>query len=435
MQSPDKLYWEVMPKRYVTLLGKATKSIMKLRGGGSALPGLVVERIDPDFIKDTLAQLPQGVVVVSGTNGKTTTTKMVVELLESQNLKVFTNRTGSNFTRGVAAALLSDIDSRGKLDADIAVLELDEAHAVHFVKTVQPRYSLLLNVMRDQLDRFGEIDKTAELLQIVAKATSNKVVVNREDPRLLKLAKSLAPEKVSFFGLSQKLRASFPTDDDMRSGIPTKSSGLPPQAISILESFEDNTAEFSLNGRKLSTRLRLDGIYNIYNAGAALGLVMNIVPSIDFEKLRSALANVAPAFGRGENIIVDGQPVELVLVKNPAGFRLSLKSFSPEGYKTMIAINDNYADGRDMSWLWDVDFESLKKLGVSAVTGVRAYDMALRLQYDEVEVSRVDTDLKKSLKIFLSHEASSPKRIYCSYTAMLALRRELSKIAKVETIS
>jgi len=424
-----------MPKRYVTLLGKATKSIMKLRGGGSALPGLVVERIDPDFIKDTLAQLPMGVVVVSGTNGKTTTTKMVVELLESQGLKVFTNRTGSNFTRGVAAALLGDIDSRGRLDADIAVLELDEAHAVHFVKAVKPRYSLLINVMRDQLDRFGEIDATANLLRVVADATKEKVVINREDPRLLKLAKSLAPEKVAFFGLSQKLRATFPTDDDMRSGTPAKTSALPPQAVSILESFENNTAEFSLDGRKLSTTLRLDGVYNIYNAAAALGLVMNIVPSIDFDKLRDALREVTPAFGRGESIMVKGQPVELVLVKNPAGFRLSLKSFPPKDYVTMIAINDNYADGRDMSWLWDVDFESLKETGVSAVTGVRAYDMALRLQYEEVEVSRVDTDLRKGLKEFLARESDKPKRIYCSYTAMLALRRELSKIANVETIS
>jgi UDP-N-acetylmuramyl tripeptide synthase len=424
-----------MPKRYVTLLGKATKSIMKLRGGGSALPGLVVERIDPDFIKDTLAQLPQGVVVISGTNGKTTTTKMVVELLEGQGLKVFTNRTGSNFTRGVAAALLGDIDSRGKLDDDIAVLELDEAHAVHFVKAVKPRYSLLINVMRDQLDRFGEIDATADLLRVVADATSEKVVINREDPRLLRLARSLASEKVAFFGLSQKLRATFPTDDDMRSGAPSKTSALPPQAVSILESFENNTAEFSLDGRKLYTTLRLDGIYNIYNAAAALGLVMNIVPSIDFDKLRDALREVTPAFGRGESIMVKGQPVELVLVKNPAGFRLSLKSFSPKDYVTMIAINDNYADGRDMSWLWDVDFESLKETGVSAVTGVRAYDMALRLQYEEVEVSRVDTDLRKGLKEFLARESNKPKRIYCTYTAMLALRRELSKIANVETIS
>ncbi|HEY0965684.1 MAG TPA: MurT ligase domain-containing protein [Candidatus Saccharimonadales bacterium] len=423
-----------MPKPYVTILGKAIKTAMKLRGGGSALPGLVVEKIDPDFIKDTLAQLPQGVVVVSGTNGKTTTTKMVVELLQGQGLKVFTNRTGSNFTRGVAAALLGEVDNRGNLDADIAVLELDEAHAVHFVRSVQPRYSLLLNVMRDQLDRFGEIDTTAKLLKTIADQTTEKVIVNREDPRLLKLCKSLDPKKVGYFGLSPELRETFPTDDDMRSGGTTQSTAMAPQAISILASFENNTAEFLIESRKLITSLKLEGIYNIYNAAAALGLVTTIIETINFDTLRDSLSTIEPAFGRGESIIVNGRPVDLVLVKNPAGFRLSLKSFSPKGYATMIAINDNYADGRDMSWLWDVDFDSLKENGVAAVTGVRAYDMALRLQYEEVEVAYVDTDLKKSLKDFIAHEAGTPKRIYCSYTAMLALRRELSKIANVENV-
>lgn len=423
-----------MPKPYVTILGKAVKTAMKLRGGGSALPGLVVEKIDPNFIKDTLATLPHGVVVISGTNGKTTTTKMVVELLEGQGLKVFTNRTGSNFTRGVVAALLGEVDTRGNLHADIAVLELDEAHAVHFVKAIQPRYSLLINVMRDQLDRFGEIDTTAQLLKVIADQTTEKVVVNREDPRLLKLGESLSAEKAVFFGLSPELQKTFPTDDDMRTNDASPTT-TPPQAVSTLHSFEGDTAEFHVGSRTLATSLKLEGIYNIYNAAAALGLVLTILENIDFEKLQGSLAAIKPAFGRGESIIVNGQPVDLVLVKNPAGFRLGLKSFPPEDYATMIAINDNYADGRDMSWLWDVDFDSLKDKGVSMVAGIRAYEMALRLQYEEVEVSYVETNLKKSLREFIAKNPDTPKRIYCTYTAMLALRRELSKIAKVEAVS
>ena len=137
--------------------GKAARLASRLRGGGSALPGLVTEKIDPAVLRHTLGSLPQGVVVVSGTNGKTTTTKMAVQLLRSQGYRVFTNRTGSNFVRGVAAALLGEMSLTGRLDADIAVLELDEAHAVHFVQQVKPRHALLLNVMRDQLDRFGEM--------------------------------------------------------------------------------------------------------------------------------------------------------------------------------------------------------------------------------------------------------------------------------------
>lgn len=426
-----------MPKPPIpltTLLGKAVREAAKLRGGGSALPGLFVETIDKDFISTCLSQLPRGVVLISGTNGKTTTTKMVVELLEGQGLKVFTNRTGSNFTRGVAAALLGEIDMKGNLTADVAVLELDEAHAVHFVRSVKPRYSLLLNVMRDQLDRFGEIDTTAGMLQAVAEATSDMVVVNREDPRLLKLALALPSEKVSYFGLDSSLRSSFPNDDDMRGA--SSAEQPTPKATSVLEEVEGRKAVLSLGAKKITATLKLEGIYNIFNAVAAVALVHAIVGKHTVTtKLVETLQNITPAFGRGEKLIVDGRPLELVLVKNPGGFRLGLKSFDPEGCATMIAINDNYADGRDMSWLWDVDFDSLKPAGVSYVTGVRAYDMALRLQYDEIEVGNVEPTLPKALRAFIKSSDTRPMRIYCTYTAMLALRRELGKMTKVEVIS
>ncbi|TAL14175.1 Mur ligase family protein [Patescibacteria group bacterium] len=421
-----------MPKRYVTILGKAVRAAMKLRGGGSALPGLVVERIDPNFIKATLATLPRGVVIISGTNGKTTTTKMVVELLESQGLKVFTNRTGSNFTRGVAAALLGEINFAGKLDADIAVLELDEAHAVHFVRTIPPRYSLILNVMRDQLDRFGEIDTTAELLRAITTATSDAVVLNREDGRIAALQNTLISQRVSFFGLSDELLPTFPSDDQLHGG---NSRLVTAKADVILKNFKNKTATFYMDGRDVTTDLKLNGIYNVYNAAAALALVRVILgKDIDQTKLLARLAHITPAFGRGETFIVDGKPLELVLVKNPSGFRLGLQSFDPTHYATMIAINDNYADGRDMSWLWDVSFESLRDTGVEQVSGIRAYDMALRLQYDEVPLSDVTTNLSKGFKQFMIDNPKKPKRIYCTYTAMLKIRRQIGKIIDVESI-
>jgi len=420
---------------YITLLGKAVRKIALLRGGGSALPGLFIETIDPAFTKRTLGQLPQGVVIISGTNGKTTTTKMTVELLESQGLKVFTNRTGSNFTRGVAAALLAEVDNKGNLKADIAVLELDEAHAVQFIKTIPPRYSLLLNVMRDQLDRFGEIDTTAKLLAKIAASTTETVVLNREDPRVANIAALLGNQTVTYFGLSPKLISLFPSDDDMHSKS-AASSRSPLPADVILSDLNDTMAKFTLGDHNVSTTLELKGIYNVYNAAAALALARTIVGSgVDEAKLIDALAHVTPAFGRGETLTVDGLPLEIVLVKNPSGFRLSLSSFKPDDYHTMIAINDNYADGRDMSWLWDVDFASLRKTGVSTVSGVRAYDMTLRLQYDEVTTSYVDTALSASLQHFITSGSGKPKRIFCTYTAMLALRRELAKITDVETIS
>lgn len=422
-----------MPQPFVVILGKAVRYAARLRGGGSALPGLFVEKIDPDFIKKCLAQLPRGVVIISGTNGKTTTTKMVVALLESQGLRVFTNRTGSNFTRGVAAALLGDIDTKGKLDADIAVLELDEAHAVKFVEMIPPRFSLLLNVMRDQLDRFGEIDATANMLRKIAQATTDTVVLNREDSRVLAIQDSLDKQKVEFFGLSKTLLDSFPSDDDLRSKTVTATKR--PNANVILKSYHNNQATFTIDGEDISTPLKLNGTYNVFNSAAALALVRSIIGSkAKTESLVAALSNVTPAFGRGESLQINGQPLELVLVKNPSGFRLGLQSFLPEDYATMIAINDNYADGRDMSWLWDVDFESLSQTGVSQVAGIRAYDMALRLQYDQITVGHVETDLSTALHQFIKNNAG-PKRIYCTYTAMLALRKELSSLTEVEVIS
>lgn len=427
-------------------LGKLVRRVSRLRGGGSALPGLVVEKIDPGFMQRTLSTLPLGVAVVSGTNGKTTTTKMVVELLESQGLKVFTNRTGSNFTRGVAAALLGEVDWRGRLDADVAVLELDEAHAVHFVNKVPPRYCLLLNVLRDQLDRFGEIDKTAELLQHIAAKTSGTVVLNREDPRVARIADTLngpaagGPE-VRYFGLDDSLLSTFPNDDEMRAapGSPVPPAPAKPGADVVLRRVGADDADFEYDGATVSTGMKLRGVYNIFNAAAALTLARAITGArgtgTDHAGLLTALSNVAPAFGRGESLVVDGLPLELVLVKNPSGFRLGLKSFPAAGYATMIAINDNYADGRDMSWLWDVEFDTLRDGGVDQLSGSRAYDMALRLQYDDVAIGAVDTDIAAALAAFIRGSKDKPKRIFCTYTAMLAIRRELSKITTVEVVS
>ena len=413
-------------------IGKLVRRVARLRGGGSALPGLVVEKIDPQFLQRTLAQLPYGVVLVSGTNGKTTTTKMIVELLTGQGLRVFTNPTGSNFTRGVAAALLGEVELNGNLDADIAVLELDEAYAVRFVQHIAPNYALLLNVMRDQLDRFGEIDHTARLLQVVAENTVQGVVLNREDRHIRAFADVVRPGvDVRYFGLDESLRDSFPSDEELH-GTSTQISELP--ADCELAAFDEHGITFVLDGEPHLVSLQLTGAYNYYNAAAALALVRQVLGSrLDTENLFRSLERVTPAFGRGEVIHLGDRTVELVLVKNPSGFRLALSSFDASDLATMIAINDRHADGRDMSWLWDVSFDSLRDAGVTHVSGVRAYDMALRLYYDEVSVGQVIPDLKDCLHDFLDSGARN-MRIFCSYTAMLTLRKELGRLTKVQEI-
>ena len=427
-----------MPKPFTILLGKAVRHAARLRGGnGSALPGLFVERIDPTFVPRTLSKLPRGVVVISGTNGKTTTTKMVVSLLESQGLKVFTNRTGSNFVRGVAAALLGDISIRGTLDADIAVLELDEAHAVKFVEIVKPRYSLLLNVLRDQLDRFGEIDTTRRMLEVIAKSTSEAVVLNAADPRVRSLHSSVPKRtRVEYFDLDKKLASHFPSDDDLHSKdapstSPAKNAHQP---LILLNDFNDSSAQYTIGGSSYTANLQLKGAYNIFNSAAALALARTILPDADIKTLLTALETITPAFGRGETFTVNGFPLELVLVKNPSGFRLGLSSYSHTGYATLIAINDNYADGRDMSWLWDVDFTALRDHPV-ATTGIRSHDIALRLHYDEVAIENDKPNLEEALRSFMHRHENTPKRIYCTYTAMLAIRKLLAQYTSVEDIN
>ena len=399
------------------MIGKIAQAASRLRGGGSAFPGLVVEKIDPHFIRNVLEKLPYGVVVISGTNGKTTTTKIVSEMLSSQGLKVFTNDTGSNFVRGVISAILDHIDMNGKFNYDIAVLELDEAHAVKFCEVVPIQHSLFLNVQRDQLDRFGEIDHTAELLQKVANVTKKSVVLNREDPRIA----NIKCKKPIYFGLSDNLLGQFPSDDDLL--VSTNSKSVRHHAAVILTDLFGNEATYKIAGKDYTTKLVLKGIYNAYNAAGALTLCQQILPKISAKKWLEGLAKIESAFGRGETIKVGDTEVEILLVKNPSAFQLSLKSFVDGQHNYMIAINDNFADGQDMSWLWNVDFTLLTN--VNMVSGIRAHDMALRLKYDEIKAQHIEPDLETDVQKFIS-TGKNPKRIFATYTAMLEIRKILS---------
>jgi lipid II isoglutaminyl synthase (glutamine-hydrolysing) len=411
--------------------GKAARVASRLRGGGSALPGLVVERLDPRFLTHALADLPRGVVVVTGTNGKTTTTKMLVAILREHGLTVFTNPTGSNFTRGVISSMLAEIPLSGRLKADIAVLELDEAHALKFAAAVKPTYSLLLNVARDQLDRFAEIDHTAKLLVELAQQTTTGVVLNLNDSFVSRIAGRVRDGvSVTYFGVDPSIAGRLPElqeadvrfEDDFTPPKPTAADGL-------LKPHDERTFEvlFGSADRVGPMVLKQRGLAAMINATAATSTAKALLGN-EFRNVVgvAALERVEPPFGRGEVIDADGQPLELVLVKNPAGFTVALATYGNTPVTTMVAINDNYADGRDVSWLYDVTFESLRDKGVALTSGVRAYDMALRLKYDDVAVAEVEPDLDLALKSFLTAYKDEPKRIFCTYTAMMALRRDLA---------
>jgi UDP-N-acetylmuramyl tripeptide synthase len=413
--------------------GKAALVASRLRGGGSALPGLVAERVHPGLLAHALDRVAGGIVVVSGTNGKTTTTKMLVAVLRAHGRRVFTNPTGSNFTRGVVSSMLGELPLHGRLHADLAVLELDEAHALRFAATVRPTHTLLLNVARDQLDRFAEIDHTAQLLASLAQQTSRGLVLNLDDPFVARTADRVADGvSVTWFGVHASIADRLPElqEQDVRSGddftppVPGPDDGLLKPA---------NEREFCVlfgpDGSRRVGPLRLQqrGLAAMINATAATTMARVLLgDAFDPATAAEALRAVTPPFGRGEVVLVDGQPLELVLVKNPAGFTVALGTYGTTPVATMVAINDNYADGRDVSWLYDVSFESLRERGVSMTSGVRAYDMALRLQYDDVPVAAVETDLDRALDAFLARHPDEPKRIFCTYTAMMALRRTLA---------
>ena len=311
------------------------------------------------------------------------------------------------------------------------MLELDEAHALRFAASVRPTHALLLNVARDQLDRFAEIDHTAQLLASLAEQTTTGVVLNIDDSFVSRARERVAAQvQVRWFGVDPSIADRLPElqeadvrfEDDLAAPDPEPSTGL-------LKPLDEHRfmVRFGDGADVGPVELRQRGLAAMINATAATATARMLLAA-DFrgDRAAEALRTVAPPFGRGEVIDAAGQPLELVLVKNPAGFTVALSTYGGSPVASMIAINDNYADGRDVSWLYDVSFESLRERGVAMTSGVRAYDMALRLRYDDVTVEHVEPDLDRALERFLAEHRDEPMRIFCTYTAMMRLRRGLS---------
>lgn len=404
-------------------VGKVTLKMLRLLGRtGSALPGRVVEKISPKLLPAMLSQLPQGVIVVSGTNGKTTTTKLIVKLLESQGLRVLTNPTGSNFVRGIISAVIDKADWNGKLPYDIAIFEQDEAHAVHFARLVRPRGVLVLNIMRDQMDRFGEIDTTLKLLKTLAQSATEFVVLNANDERVDTIQAENSAKKV-WFAHSKDLQADFLTDDQLYHAESAQyaCAGTP---FVELTGYDEESVSLSVQGTPHRYHYQLQGGHNALNLAAALTVLYQVVQEPDSGKLAEATLTVEPAFGRGEVITLPGGGrLTLQLVKNPGGFTQALRMLELKEYKTVgIAINDDYPDGRDVSWLWDVNFSGIGQPVLCG--GTRATDMANRLKYDEVKTLASYDNLEEYRQAFDERAATDGGQaiLFCTYTAMLKLR-------------
>jgi UDP-N-acetylmuramyl tripeptide synthase len=265
----------------------------------------------------------------------------------------------------------------------------------------------------------------------VSPQTTTGVVLNIDDSFVSRIAEHV-PDRVSvtYFGVDPSIADRLPElqEADVRFGdefTPPR----PTAADGLLKPHDERSFEvrFGKSERVGPLVLKQRGLAAMINAAAATTTAKALLAN-DFRDVDAvaALERVEPPFGRGEIIDADGQPLELVLVKNPAGFTVALGTYGNAPVTTMVAINDNYADGRDVSWLYDVSFESLRDKGVALTSGVRAYDMALRLKYDDVAVAEVEPDLEAALERFLTAYRDEPKRIFCTYTAMMTLRRRLA---------
>ncbi|HKG26589.1 MAG TPA: MurT ligase domain-containing protein [Thermomicrobiales bacterium] len=438
------------------------------RGGGTAAPGLIADRIDPALLTKLAGRLPQGAVVVAGTNGKTTTSRMLADILEAAGIRVVHNRSGSNLVRGVAAAFADHASVTGRPRGDAAVVESDEAALPAVVELLRPRLILLNNLFRDQLDRYGELNTIATRWQSALERlpATTTLVVNVDDPTLAAMTDGLAARRIGF-GLDEsryQLEA-LPHAADAatcrRCGADLVYDALYvshlgawrcPVCGNARPALDAAGTEVALNGvdslrvtltgreaQPLTLDVGIPGLYNVYNAVAAATTARAL--GVADETIARALAGFRAAFGRIERVALRGRTLVLALVKNPVGFNEVLRMLTTSGglaVPTLIAINDLDADGRDVSWLWDVDFELLAE-GAAPVstTGIRGADMANRLKYAGVPSPRITplpTDLRQALDVFV---ASVPEGetgyVLPTYTAMLELRRVLAGLGAVET--
>ncbi|HEX8207888.1 MAG TPA: MurT ligase domain-containing protein [Solirubrobacteraceae bacterium] len=413
--------------------------------GGTSLPGKVLLRLEPDAIGTLAARLPQGSGVISATNGKTTTAAMVAKILEHRGTTLVHNRAGANMAGGVASALLG---ARG----DAGLFEVDEFWLDRIVPQLRPRAILLANLFRDQLDRYGELEIIADRWAALLARVESDLVLNADDPAIADLGRDR--DGVTFFGVDDTSVAlpGLPHATDAkhcrRCGrpyvydavllghlghyhCPTGDSVRPRPHVAAedVELQGVRSARFTLRtpeGRA-AVELPLPGLYNVYNALGAAALALSLGASLD--EVVAGLEAVEPAFGRAESVTVGGRELSIMRVKNPAGANEVVRTLAlePGEHDLLGVLNDRTADGKDVSWVWDADFEVLAPHVRRAVcAGTRAPELALRLKYAGVPEDRitVEPELADAIDAAVS---GGEGRLFAipTYTAMLELREVL----------
>lgn len=431
--------------------GRMTNRAMRVLGRNStALPGYIAERIAQEPLRHYLkGRTFAKTILVTGTNGKTTTTMLIAGILRDVGYEVVNNSSGSNLTRGVLTALLAD--ARQGENA-ILLLEVDEASMPAVCNAVKADIIVVSNIFRDQLDRYGEVDTTRRLLKGALDLAPNaELVLCADDPHVVLLAEG-ARGDVSYFGIDIKglkaLRHDHASDTPLS---PTTQSPLrysqryfghigkyeavdgsfsrPKPSVSAtdsIEKLESQVVTVKVEGvEKLVTiQSSLLGVYNIYNLLATISTTLAC--GVAIKDIIRSLQKKTTAFGRQESVHYRGKLCTFLLVKNPTGFNQVIQSFFQKAQEVpiLVVINDNFADGRDVSWLWDVAIEDMHTVGRVVVSGTRAYDMALRLSYAGRQCDVIRDPIEALTE--LTHENSDRIYILPTYTALLKMRDQLS---------
>jgi UDP-N-acetylmuramyl tripeptide synthase len=431
-----------------SLAARAAARLSRLAGtgGGTTIPGKLLWKLDPGAIDALAARLPHGAAIVSATNGKTTTTAMVAEILRGRRLAW--NSSGANLVSGVASTLLA------ARDAELGLLEVDEGALPEVARRVRPRALLLANLFRDQLDRYGELEHVAERWRasVAALPGETVLVVNGDDPQVGDLGRGRS--QTVAFGLDDPSHARPQVQHaaDSRYCVvcgrpyefaaayvghlgdyrcPACGHSRPPLAVVAREIELDGLegASFSLETPAGSTRVRLPlpGLYNVYNAVGAAALAQALGASL--AEVRAGLERFGAAFGRFERIAVGDRSLLVLLIKNPAGANEVVRTLLDAGAPplVLIALNDAIADGKDVSWIWDVDFEPLLAASDRVIaSGDRAAELALRCVYGGLREDAVEVEpsLERALDRGLELTPAGGELVLLpTYTAMLALRR------------
>ena len=404
------------------LIGRLVRFAVRLvrPGGGSALPGLVVSKLAPKLVYNTLKGFKDGLVVITGTAGKSTTTKMVVAIVRAHAVEVFTNPSTANIEQGFFSSTIRHGNLFGRVPGSVAILEMDEAHAAQIVSHVQPKTSVILNVFEDQLDRFIDPALVREKLSLVAKATKGTVLLNADDQNCLIIGSELAG-RVDYFGLSEQVtKSSSGRMEYAETYLPKISK---PQVNNVALSQVARNIKVEISGESASFELPSRGNHFALDAVAALSCAKEVLGSkFDLAFAAKVLNELPPVFSRGEVRIVNDEPCEFILVQNPISMQLNLDNL-PAGLEQVF-----FAIGRDVhdpSWMWTVDYSALKH--VHTVSGFNYADAALVLAYNDVEIELINPEYQDAIDCFfaLPVPTQGMKTIIYSADAMRRLRRHM----------